>query len=106
VRVTVEYPTVVSLDICVYDAILLFVAVFTDETLQVFVVVVHAFHVGPGQVEVRVCVMEPICPVGQAIVCVCGEGGAQEVTMAVCTEQEVFEYVPESVPFVHIRCCD
>ncbi len=43
--------------------------------VHVFDVVTHGPHVGPGHVEVRVCVIEPVCPCGHESVCVWGWSG-------------------------------
>ena len=48
---------------------------------HVLLVVVHALHVGPGQLEVRVCVIEPVCPCGQESVWVCDGSGVQDCGM-------------------------
>jgi len=42
-------------------------------TVQVLLVVFHEDHVGPGHDDVRVCVIDPLCPTGQERVCVSGE---------------------------------
>jgi hypothetical protein len=48
---------------------------------QVFVVVDQALHVGDTallvQLELLVCVIEPVCPVGHESVCDWGESGTQ-----------------------------
>lgn len=69
---------------------------------QVFEVVVHAPHVGPGHDDVRVSVMEPVCPEGHARVWVSGERGVQLVV----TEQDACVYEPERDPLVHVRVCE
>lgn len=43
--------------------------------VQVFAVLVHALHAGPGHELVRDCVIEPVCPAGQATCCVCAASG-------------------------------
>ena len=45
--------------------------------VHVLVVVVQPDHVGPGQEEVLVWMMVPVCPVGQESVWVCGALGVQ-----------------------------
>src|SRR3989338_6126755 len=73
--------------------------------VHVVAVFVHPLHVGDvapaAQLEVRVCVMEPVCPAGQDAICVCGESGVQ---VAVAGVQFWCVYVPESCPLVHVRC--
>ena len=59
--------------------------VFVVVVVQVLEVVIQGPQVGPGQVEMRVCVIVPVCPVGQERVCVCGFSGVQEVV--VCAPQ-------------------
>ena len=63
---------------------------------QVLDVVVHGPQVGAvapvAQLEVLVCVMEPVCPVGQERVCVWGEVGSGVqvggVTVRVAEQEE------------------
>ena len=68
----------------------------------------HPLHVGDvapaAQLEVRVCVMEPVCPAGHESVCVCAASG---VHVAVAGGVQVANvYDPESCPLVQVRVCD
>ena len=67
--------------------------------MQVLVVVVQPDHVGPGQEEVLVWMMVPVCPVGQESVWFCGALGVQD--SAAWTAHEAYWYIvePERVPF-------
>ena len=48
---------------------------------QVLDAVAHALHVGPGQLDVRVCVIDPVCPVGHESVWVCDGSGVQDTVV-------------------------
>ena len=66
---------------------------------------VHPLQVGAvaptAQLDVRVCVMEPVCPAGHMAVLVSGENGVQ---IAAAGVQVWYVYVPESWPLVQMRC--
>ena len=68
---------------------------------------VQALHTGAvapaGQLEVLVCVMEPVCPEGQLSVCVCAANGVQVTEAAGVHDANVYD--PESCPLVQVRVC-
>ena len=93
------------------DAVML-VAVFAvggggAGVVQVLDVVVHAPHVGPGQVETLVCVMEPVCPAGHDSVCVCAGRGVQvgvaQVLLVVTQSLQVGDVAPAAQ--LEVRVC-
>src|SRR3989344_3682886 len=77
------------------------------DVVHVFAVLLHALQVGevaPAvQLDVRVCVMEPVWPVGHEAICVCAASGVQ---VAAADVQVEYVYVPESCPLVHVLVCD
>lgn len=77
---------------------------------HVFDVVLHALHVGDvapaAQDELRVCVMEPVCPAGHARVWVsCGRGVHVDVTATVhdCVAAGFDEAQSESAAVVFVE---
>ena len=56
--------------------------------------------------DVRDCVIAPVCPVGQLMVCVCAASGVQDGAAGAEIVHVVYVYDPESVPLVHVRICD
>src|SRR3989338_9852866 len=75
--------------------------------VHVVAVLLHPLHTGvvapAAQLDVRVCVMEPVWPVGQDAICVCAASGVQVAAAGV---QVWYVYVPESCPLVHVLVCD
>ena len=73
--------------------------------VHVVAVFVHPLQVGEvapaAQLDVRVCVMEPVCPAGHMAVLVSGENGVQ---IAAAGVQVWCVYVPESCPLLQVRC--